>query len=129
MLGLSFGVVAPDVDETRDGSELPERYVTRLAGEKARVVAGRERGEIVLAADTTVVLRGAIFEKPKTPAEAAEMLARLAGRTHQVMTAGAGAQDGGLEHALDGTAGTFRPLSDGHVPADGATGEPIGKAG
>src|SRR2546422_9428020 len=85
MLGLEFRVVAPNVDETRQGSELPERYVTRLAREKARVVAGRERGAVVLAADTTVVLRGEIFEKPQTPAAAVDMLAQLAGRTHQVM--------------------------------------------
>ena len=68
MLGLTFRVVPPDVDETRATSELPDRYVTRLAREKARVVATRERGETVLAADTTVVLRGAVFEKPHTPA-------------------------------------------------------------
>src|SRR5256885_15198825 len=89
MTGLPFRVVPPNVDETRATSELPERYVTRLAREKARVVAAREHGETVLAADTTVVLRGAVFEKPHTPAEAAAMLAQLAGRTHQVMTAGA----------------------------------------
>jgi len=119
MLGLEFRIVAPNVDETRGSSELPEEYVTRLAREKARVVAGRERGAVVLAADTTVVLRGAIFEKPQTPAQAVEMLAQLAGRTHQVMTAVAVARDGRLAHAVDVTDVTFRPLS----------GEPMDKAG
>ena len=129
MLGLEFRTVAPEVDETRDSSELPEPYVTRLACEKARVVAARERGAIVLAADTTVVLRGAIFEKPGTPAEAADMLARLEGRTHQVMTAVAVARDGRLEHALDVTEVTLRPLSGEQIAAYVATGEPMDKAG
>jgi len=129
MLELPFRVVPPNVDETRATSELPERYVVRLAREKARVVAARERGETVLAADTTVVLRGAVFEKPHTPTEAAAMLAQLAGRTHQVMTAVAVARDGRLEHALDVTEVTFRPLSADQIAGYVATGEPMDKAG
>jgi len=129
MLGVEFRVVAPNVDETRQSSELPEGYVIRLAREKARVVAGRERGAVVLAADTTVVLRGEVFEKPQTPAAAVEMLAQLAGRTHQVMTAVAVARDGRLEHAVDVTDVTFRPLSGDQIAAYVATGEPMDKAG
>src|SRR6266508_2486344 len=129
MLGIPFRVVAPDVDETRRGSELPEHYVTRLAQLKARTVAQREASHVVLAADTTVVLRGRIFEKPATPEEAVEMLHRLQGRKHQVMTAVAGAQDGRVEHALDVTDVTFRPLSDAQIAAYVATGEPLDKAG
>src|SRR5437879_13681292 len=79
MLELPFRVVPPNVDETRATSELPERYVVRLAREKARVVAARERGETVLAGDTTVVLRGAGFEEPHTSAEAAAVVGRGAG--------------------------------------------------
>jgi septum formation protein len=129
MLGLRFRIVPPNVDERRDPSELPELYVTRLAQEKARVVAAREQGVIVLAADTTVVLRGQIFEKPGAPAEAEEMLIRLEGRTHQVMTAVAVARDGEIEHALDVTEVTFRPLSGEQIAAYVATGEPMDKAG
>ena len=129
MLGLPFRVVAPGVDETRESSELPEAYVVRLAREKARVVAAREPGELVLAADTTVVLRGEIFEKPGTPAAAEAMLARLEGRTHQVMTAVAVARDRRLEHALDVTDVTFRALAGDAIAAYVATGEPMDKAG
>ena len=129
MLGLPFRVVAPGVDETRQSSELPEAYVVRLAREKARVVAARERGELVLAADTTVVLRGEIFEKPSTPAAAEAMLGRLQGRTHRVMTAVAVALDGRLEHALDVTEVTFRRLSGDAIAAYVGTGEPMDKAG
>jgi septum formation protein len=129
MLGLEFRVVAPDVDESREASELPEGYVTRLARLKATTVAARERSAVVLGADTTVVLRGAIFEKPATPEAAAEMLRQLEGRKHQVMTAVAVARDGQVEHALDVTDVTFRPLSDAQITAYVATGEPLDKAG
>src|SRR3989454_9224108 len=129
MLGLSFRVVPPAVDESRAPAEVPEGYVTRLAREKAATVAAREPGAVVLAADTTVVMRGHVFGKPETPQEAAAMLKRLEGRKHQVMTAVAVAQDGRLEHALDVTDVTFRRLSDEQIAAYVATGEPLDKAG
>ncbi len=103
MLDLPFRVVTPDVDESPDPAEQPEAYVTRLAREKARTVAARERGAPVLAADTTVV--------------------------HQVLTAVAVALDGRVEHALDVTEVTFRRLSDEQIADYVATGEPLDKAG
>ena len=129
MVGLEFRVVPPDVDEALGPAEQAEGYVTRLAREKATTVAGRERGAVVLAADTTVVLRGAIFGKPTTPEAAVAMLRRLEGRKHQVMTAVAVARDGRVEHALDVTDVTFRPLTDAQIAAYVATGEPLDKAG
>ncbi len=129
MVDLAFRVVVPEVDEARAPAELPEGYVTRLAREKAATVAAREAGAVVLAADTTVVLRGHIFGKPATPEEAARMLRRLEGRKHQVMTAVAVAQNGRLEHALDVTDVTFRSLSHDQIAAYVATGEPLDKAG
>ena len=117
MIGLQFRVVPPDVDETLGPAEQAEGYVTRLACDKARTVAAREGGAVVLAADTTVVLRGGIFGKPATPKEAEAMLRRLAGRMHQVMTAVAVAQDGRVEHALDVTDVTFRRLTDEQIAA------------
>jgi len=129
MIGLEFRVVPPEVDESLGPAEQAEGYVTRLAREKATTVAGRERGAVVLAADTTVVLRGTIFGKPANPEEAAEMLRQLEGRKHQVMTAVAVALDGRVEHALDVTDVTFRPLTDAQIAAYVATGEPLDKAG
>ena len=129
MLGLPFRTVAPDVDESLLPWEQPEAYVTRLARDKARVVAAREHGAPVLGADTTVVLRGRLFGKPADSAEAAEMLRRLQGRKHQVMTAAAVAMDGRVEHALDVTDVTFRRLSDEQIADYVATGEPLDKAG
>jgi septum formation protein len=129
MLGIPFRVVTPDVDETLGPAEQPEGYVTRLAREKARTVAAQEHGSVVLAADTTVVLRGRVFAKPASPDEAADMLRRLQGRKHQVLTAVAVAHDGRLEHALDVTDVTFRRLTSQQIADYVATGEPLDKAG
>ena len=129
MLGIPFRVVLPDVDESPRPAEQPEGYVTRLALEKARVVAAGERGSVVLAADTTVVLRGRVFGKPASAEDAAEMLHGLQGRTHQVLTAVAVAQDGRVEQALDVTDVTFRRLTSQQIADYVATGEPLDKAG
>jgi nucleoside triphosphate pyrophosphatase len=129
MLGIPFRVVAPGVDETRHNPELPERYVTRVACAKAVAVAARARDDVVLAADTTVVQRGEIFGKPKDAGAAVEMLRRLQGRTHQVMTAVAVARAERIEHAIDVTDVTFRPLSEEQIADYVATGEPMDKAG
>jgi septum formation protein len=129
MLGIPFRVVPPSVTEALGSAEQPEAYVTRLAREKARTVAAREPGAVVLAADTTVVLRGRVFEKPATADQAVEMLKTLQGRKHQVLTAVAVARDERVEHALDVTDVTFRRLSSELIAAYVATGEPLDKAG
>jgi septum formation protein len=129
MLRIPFRIVPPDVDEHVLAGEAPDVYVTRLSRAKAEAVAPRAPGEVVLAADTTVVLDGAIFEKPASPAHAVEMLWRLQGRTHEVMTAVAVAQDGRLEQALDVSRVTFRPADRDTLEAYVATGEPLDKAG
>ncbi|MGH7537817.1 MAG: Maf family protein, partial [Gemmatimonadales bacterium] len=86
-------------------------------------------GEVVLAADTTVVLEGELFAKPTDAADAVAMLGRLQGRTHQVMTAVAVARDERIEHALDVSHVTFRPADRETLAAYVATGEPLDKAG
>src|SRR2546425_9930804 len=88
MLGLPFRVVVPAVDETRKTSEVPDRYVVRIARDKALAVARREPEAVVLAADTAVVLRAEEgFGKPRSPEEAVAMLQRLEGGTDQVVSA------------------------------------------
>jgi septum formation protein len=129
MLRIPHRVIAPDVDESRRGDEAPERYVVRLARAKARAVADRAPGEVVLAADTTVVLAGELFGKPDDAAAAVAMLGRLQGRTHEVMTAVAVGQDELIEHALDVSHVTFRPADRATLEAYVATGEPLDKAG
>jgi len=130
MLGLPFRVVVPEVDETRKTSEVPDRYVVRIARDKALAVARQEPGAVVLAADTAVVLRAVeVFGKPRSPEEAVAMLQRLEGRTHQVMSAVAVAQGERVEHAIDITDVTFRALPERTIADYVATGEALDKAG
>src|SRR5258705_9810584 len=125
MLHIPFRVIPPDVDEHVLPGEEPGHYVTRLSRAKAEAVVSRAPGEVILAADTTVVLDGTIFEKPTSPANAVEMLTRLQGRTHEVMTAVAVAPGGQGEQALDPSRLTFPPADPATPEAHVATSEPM----
>lgn len=129
MLGIPCRVVVPDVDEIRAPAEAPEAYVIRLARAKVSAVAAREPGELVLGADTTVVIRGEVLGKPESLEEAEMMLGKLAGRTHHVMTGVALAQDDRIMHALDVSDVTFRSFDRETIEGYVATGEPMDKAG
>jgi nucleoside triphosphate pyrophosphatase len=129
MLRIPFRVIPPDVDEHVLPGEKPHDYVTRLSRAKAQAVVQRAPGEVILAADTTVVLGGKIFEKPTSPTNAVEMLEQLQGKTHDVLTAVAVAENGRLEQALDVSRVTFRPNSRKTLEEYVATGEPLDKAG
>jgi len=128
--GIPFEVVAADVDERQHEGEEPDTYVCRLATEKAARVAIAHPGRAVLGADTTVVVDGEVLGKPRDPAEAASMLGRLSGRSHQVLTGvcliDAG---GGADTALATTTVEFRPLTPGAIASYVASGEPMDKAG
>jgi len=126
--GVPFVVRAAPVDETLQFRETPEDYVRRLAEAKARAVAC-DADEIVLGADTTVVVDGEILAKPADAADARRMLALLSGRRHQVMT-GVCLRRGGeqvCDHAV--TAVWFAPMSAREIDDYVATGEPMDKAG
>jgi nucleoside triphosphate pyrophosphatase len=129
MLGIPCRVVVPEVDETRGPAEVPEEYVVRLARAKVRAVAAREPGELVLGADTTVVVRGEVLGKPESFEEAEMMLGKLAGRTHHVMTGVALGIDDRMMHALDVSDVTFRSFDRDTIEGYVATGEPMDKAG
>lgn len=129
MLRIPFRVLAPDVDEHVWPGEKPDAYVMRLSRAKAEAVLPRAPGEVILAADTTVVLGGKIFEKPTSPAHAVEMLEQLQGKTHEVLTAVAVAENGRLEQAMDVSRVTFRPNNRQTLEEYVATGEPLDKAG
>ena len=125
MLGLTVRVVAPNIPEVRRPVETPVDYVERLAREKALSV----RGRLVLGADTTVVVRDEILEKPADPADALRILSTLQGRTHQVVTSVALVAGERIHQATDVTNVTFRRLDDDFLRAYVATGEPMDKAG
>lgn len=130
LLGIVHEVdAAHDVDETPLLDETPVALALRLARAKAERVARRHPDRPVLAADTVVVLGTEILGKPGNPAEAEAMLARLAGRDHEVVTAVALAVEGRLTDQVDRTRVWFRPLDAAMIRDYVATREPLDKAG
>jgi septum formation protein len=125
MLGLGVEVRPPHIPEIRAPGEDPRSYVERLARDKAASVAG----DLVLGADTTVVVDGEVLEKPADADDALRMLRRLQGRTHHVLTAIALKTPRGMLAATDVTAVVFRTADDDLLRAYVATGEPMDKAG
>jgi septum formation protein len=125
MLGMAVRVVPPNIPEVRRPVETPVDYVERLAREKALAVPGR----LVLGADTTVVVRDEVLEKPADAADALRMLRKLQGRTHQVVTSVALVADEAVHQATDVTNVTFRRMDESLLEAYVATGEPMDKAG
>jgi len=128
-LGLEFEVRPVDADERPLPGEAPAAMVARLAREKALGRIGAD--ELVLAADTIVVIDGAILGKPRDAGDAAAMLARIAGREHEVFTGVALAAEEGRRAALRvvRTAVRMRALSAAEVASYVASGEPLDKAG
>lgn len=130
-MGLRFEVLAADVDEGLRPAEAPEDYVSRVAEAKARAVVLRLGSPDlpVLAADTAVVLEGSILGKPRDRADGIAMLGRLAGRSHQVLSAVALWHGGRVQRALSRSRVTFRAISAEEAAAYWASGEPADKAG
>jgi septum formation protein len=126
--GFEFTVRVADVDETPREGEVPRAYVLRIAEKKARAVqAGVD--EIILAADTTVVLGSEIMGKPVDAADAARMLRALAGKRHEVITAICIKRADHIACDIASTAVWFAPLSDTEIADYVASGEPMDKAG
>ena len=125
MLGIPVRVIASNIPEVRRPMETALDYVERLAREKARGVSGR----LVLGADTTVIVRDEVLEKPVDEADALRMLMKLQGRTHQVVTAVALVHGDQVHQATDVTNVGFRRMSEAYLRAYVATGEPMDKAG
>jgi septum formation protein len=123
-----------EVDETPLPHEAAADYVMRIARLKAaaamRIMLTRHLPpRLVIAADTTVVLDGEIFGKPADAAEAASMLKRLSGRTHEVLTAVAAANTREAREALSRSEVTFRKLDESEIRQYVDSGEPLDKAG
>ena len=126
--GIPFTIRERQVEEIRAPGEPPDAYARRLARAKAEA-AWENREEIVLGADTIVVLGQQVLEKPRDAAEARAMLKLLSGCEHTVITAICLRHPGGV--LLDSTATRvrFTPLTDAEIDAYAATGEPMDKAG
>ena len=126
--GIDFTVRAADVDETPLANERPADYVQRLAEVKALAVPCHP-GEMVLGADTTVVIDGEMLGKPADAADARRMLQRLAGRRHEVLTGICLRRDTGLIRDWAATAVWFSHMTPREIADYAASGEPMDKAG
>src|SRR5215470_16264576 len=130
--GLPFTVVSSAVDETPVPGESPKKMVQRLALAKAELVAARVVGPaIVIAADTVVTLDGAMFGKPRTTEDARQMLEKLSGRTHSVITGVALIRLPDVERAefQEITQVQFAALDEEEIVRYLSSGEPFDKAG
>jgi septum formation protein len=126
--GLAFEVRAAEVEEVRGEHESAVDYVQRLAREKAGALV-RGPGDIVLGADTVVVVDSVVLEKPRDPADAVSMLELVAGRGHDVITGICLASDGDTIIDLETTRVYFAPMSGAEIEGYVASGEPMDKAG
>ena len=126
--GIPFTVRVAAVDETPLPGESPVQYVERLAERKAAALNAAP-DEIVIGADTTVVIDGHMLGKPADVADARRMLSLLSGRCHEVITGiclrrGAGRM---VDHAV--TAVWFAPMGEPEIAGYAASAEPTDKAG
>lgn len=128
-LGLAFTVDVADVDESSFPGEPPDALVCRLCRAKAAAVADHHPGEVVLAADTIVVLDGVILGKPRDPLDAVAMLSALRDRVHVVYTAVCVIHDGRAATRLSATDVKMRAYADSEIEAYVETGDPLDKAG
>ena len=129
MLGLDFQIFTADIDETMDPACPVEQSVAEVCRKKAEAVGKAHPGELIIAADTVVVLENRILGKPHSEEEACAMLRSLSGRQHTVMTAFCLWQDGCADTHVEKTHVRFRTLSDEEIAAYVATGSPMDKAG
>ena len=128
-VGAVFTVVDPGPDRDWPGAAEPRNGVRALALEKARRVAGRRPGRVVIGADTVVVVRGERLGKPRDGDQAAAMLRRLHGRTHEVWTGIAVVRDREVRTAAECAKVQFVRLTPDEIEAYARSGEPLDKAG
>lgn len=133
-VGLRFEVITADIDETHRVDEPPDRFVQRLAKEKAQQVAARlvnlkRPVHPVVAADTCVVVDGQVLGKPRHRDHAVQMLRRLSGRSHEVLTAVVVCRGDDILSAVSRSRVKFKTLSDDEITLYCRTSEPFDKAG
>ncbi len=129
--GFSFETMPSDVDETPNEGEPPAEYALRIAKDKAEAAFAscRNSGNVVLAADTVVVVQGRILGKPADDRDAETMLKTLSGRVHEVQTGVFVCTRAGEWGEVVTTRVRLLPLSDDEIAWYIASKEPQGKAG
>jgi septum formation protein len=137
---ISFVVQPTDIPEIPKDREAPRAFAERMAREKALAVARQRTNDIVLGADTIVVVESQILGKPRDAADAARMLRLLSGRAHQVISGvcllgrelafgNRKLQTGFEDVRSETTIVTMDALSDDDIHSYVSTGEPMDKAG
>ena len=129
-MGLEFTVLTAPTDETMRPDGDPFGEVADVSRRKAAAVLPMcSADDVIVAADTIVVLDGAVMGKPHDREDAERMLRRLSGREHHVMTGVTVRCGSRTETKTVVSAVRFRPLADAEIRAYVATGEPMDKAG
>ncbi len=130
-LGLDFDVIPSKVAEDFTQGESPKEYVIRLAEAKALDVGDRYPDRWVIAADTAVYVNGVTLGKPKNTDEAVDMLLRLSGKEHSVITGFSvlHSRNGRRDRRAVETMVKVKPLTVDEMRWYVRTGEPFDKAG
>jgi septum formation protein len=127
--GIPFEVQAANIAEDALPGESAKDCAERLAREKALVVAAQRPNDVVLGADTIVVVDNQILGKPSDAADAARMLRMLSARVHQVITGVCLVFGGEARVASETTTVTMSEITDQEIAGYIAIGEPMDKAG
>jgi septum formation protein len=127
--GIPFAVQAADILETPRAGEEPRVLAERLAREKAQAVFRERPNDLVLGADTIVVVDEKILGKPRDVDDAARMLRLLSGRSHRVITGVCLVGPGVEDVRSESTIVTVGPFTDKDIVSYVSTGEPMDKAG
>ncbi|MGB9071350.1 MAG: Maf family protein [Terriglobales bacterium] len=127
--GIPFAVQPTQIAEDPLPGEGAKECAERLAREKALAVARQRPHDVVLGADTVVVIDNEILGKPADGADAARMLRMLSGREHQVITGVCLVASGRWSVASETTVVTMSEITEDEIAAYIASGEPMDKAG
>ena len=127
--GISFIVEPAHIAEEPFPGELPLQYAQRLARDKARAIFASHPDNVVLGADTVVVVDELLLEKPRDTEDAARMLRLLSGRAHQVMTGVCLVGKDYEQTEAEITEVRFSTLSEREIASYVQSGEPMDKAG
>lgn len=129
-LNIPFEIITSDVEETSVQAPTDEQYVAEVALLKARDIAKKEPGKIIISADTIVEKDNQLLHKPKSIEEARSHLRSLRGTSHQVLTAVAIIDENGSETTIvETTKVLFKNVTDELIEAYIETGDPFDKAG
>ena len=128
-VGIDHTVVSSSYEEPNEGHDSPIEMVKAQALGKARCAVGIPKGGIVLGADTIVVLDNEVLGKPQDEADARQMLERLSGRSHSVVTGVALLIKGDEVVFHNETKVYFKELAPFEIESYIASGEPMDKAG